>query len=557
MRLRVIGLLGGIFVLLGGIAWNLQLQADNERGAYNSPQEENSPVFAYSRRIRSPASSDYIESTMESESALRLTEAVTSDFPSSKPTESKSAPVASKPAESKSTPVASKPTESKSTPVASKPTESKSTPVASKPAENKSTPVASKPTESKSTPVASKPTENKSTPVASKPTESKSAPVASKPTESKSAPVASKPTESKSAPVASKPTESKSTPVASKPTESKSTPVASKPTESKSAPVASKPAESKSTPVASKPTESKSTPVASKPTESKSAPVASKPAENKSTPVASKPTESKSTPVRVSTPTTPSSKDNDSKDVSVHPSKVGVVPVVRVPTVSAQTGVVFHVDIAERGWVLITNVTGRLQILERLLLDNNMTRYTLRAIESGEYSLEFSRQLPTSYEKKEVKLVITPYQLTSKEESQPLSDVDRAIERAMTLEEMIRESSSAREIQAITNQIHDARDTLSKTDLKKAFDLVWQERVYQLLATELGETFVTRFKADPVSAEVLYRLGQIYEAQGEDRDLRRSYNYYRRVFEQYPITQYSRLSKERMDHLDRFFFYIQ
>ncbi|NIZ47083.1 hypothetical protein PVA44_02565 [Entomospira nematocerorum] len=524
MRLRIIGLLGGVFFLLGGIAWNLQIQSENssQKGLQSFlDQEINSPVFTYSRRIRSPSSSQYIAESMESESALRLTNVVEEGMP-----------------------------------VANKPAESKSVPVASKPAESKSAPVASKPVESKSAPVASKPAESKSAPVASKPAESKSAPVASKPVESKSAPVSSKPAESKSAPVASKPAESKSAPVASKPAASKSAPVASKPAASKSAPVASKPAESKSAPIASKPVESKSAPVASKPAESKSAPIASKPAESKSAPIASKPAESKTDAVRVATPSLSQSPQKVKERSSSVTTELRPI-VSGVHTVEAQTGIVFHIDIAERGWVLITNVTGRLQVLERSLLENNMTRYTLRAIESGEYILEFSRQLPASYEKKDVKLIVSPYQVTSNKESQNIRELDEVVDRAMTLEEIIRQSSSSHEIGMLTSQLYEARTTLSQADLKKAFDLVWQEKVYRLLATELGETFVTRFKADPVSAEVLYRLGQIYEVQGDDRDLRRSYNYYRRVFEQYPITQYSRLSKERMDYLDRFFFYIQ
>jgi TPR repeat protein len=205
--------------------------------------------------------------------------------------------------------------------------------------------------------------------------------------------------------------------------------------------------------------------------------------------------------------------------------------------------------------VLMSDVAGRLQIMERTTLANNSTRYTMRASQAGRYRLEFSRQLPTGYEKKEVELVIEPYRVQSPATASVVNSEDSL--RAMSAEERLKRAKSEQDVAPLVVWLQQAKQQLPVSELKQVFDLLWQERVYAKLALELGDAFVVRFKNDPMSAQVLYRMAQLYEGQGQERDLRRAYNYYRRVFEEYPITPYSRLSKERMDYLDRFFFQIQ
>ncbi|NIZ18409.1 hypothetical protein [Entomospira culicis] len=581
MRRKLVGFLGAVVLLLGGVHLGLQMQAPQKIDDY--PMIAQNPVALMSTESRgmrsaNPAMLD-TQSIEQAEVINRLqgergetaspdsspTPKVTpkKELPSSTPAKpTTSTPSASKPSTNQGTPPAEKKPTTSPAPKVTTPSASSNPPKTNTPAKPAaSTPATPNPpaNTSPTTPPKQNPSTNQGTPPAEKKPTTPPAPKATTPSASSNPPKANTPAKpsTPAKPTASTPTTpnppantSPTTPSKQNSSSNQGTPPAEKKPTTPPAPKATTPSASGNPPKASTPAKP-STPAKS----TASTPSASNPSTNQGTPPSSSASGNPTSklPVRVITPPATATPPTTA---SPPPAESTQTPAPQNHLVRSQTGLFFNIDLTERGWVLITNVTGRLQVVERTMLENNATRYTLRAMESGSYTLEFSRQLPSGYEKREVTVVIDPYR-TSTASPAPQSAPSSEVQAAMTLEEIIYQSQSAQAIAAQAQALREQKNTLGQAELKRAFDLLWQEQIYHLLATELGETFVARFRADPVSAEVLYRLAQIFENHTQARDLRRSYNYYRRVFEEYPITPYSRLSKERMDHLDRFFFQIQ
>ncbi len=95
--------------------------------------------------------------------------------------------------------------------------------------------------------------------------------------------------------------------------------------------------------------------------------------------------------------------------------------------------------------------------------------------------------------------------------------------------------------------------TLEEKDLKDTFDALRKNPADQNTAIKVGETFLQRFGRSNLVAEILYYLGQIYETQGPNVDRQKAYDYYSRAYNDYPISPYSRKSKERMNYLEQFY----
>ena len=95
--------------------------------------------------------------------------------------------------------------------------------------------------------------------------------------------------------------------------------------------------------------------------------------------------------------------------------------------------------------------------------------------------------------------------------------------------------------------------TLEEKELKDTFDALRKNPADQNTAIKVGETFLQRFGKSNLAAEVLYYLGQIYETQGPNVDRQKAYDYYSRAYNDYPISPYSRKSKERMNYLEQFY----
>ena len=95
--------------------------------------------------------------------------------------------------------------------------------------------------------------------------------------------------------------------------------------------------------------------------------------------------------------------------------------------------------------------------------------------------------------------------------------------------------------------------TLEEKELKDTFDALRNNPADQNTAIKVGETFLQRFGKSNLAAEILYYLGQIYETQGPNVDRQKAYDYYSRAYNDYPISPYSRKSKERMNYLEQFY----
>lgn len=94
---------------------------------------------------------------------------------------------------------------------------------------------------------------------------------------------------------------------------------------------------------------------------------------------------------------------------------------------------------------------------------------------------------------------------------------------------------------------------LEEKELKDTFDALRQNPADQNTAIKVGETFLQKFGKSNLAAEVLYYLGQFYETQGPNVDRQKAYDYYSRAYNDYPISPYSRKSKERMNYLEQFY----
>ncbi len=96
-------------------------------------------------------------------------------------------------------------------------------------------------------------------------------------------------------------------------------------------------------------------------------------------------------------------------------------------------------------------------------------------------------------------------------------------------------------------------NNLEEKQLKDTFDALRSNPNDQASAIKVGEAFLQRFGRSNLAAEVLYYLGQIYETQGPNVDRQKAYDYYSRAYNDYPISPYSRKSKERMNYLEQFY----
>ncbi len=77
------------------------------------------------------------------------------------------------------------------------------------------------------------------------------------------------------------------------------------------------------------------------------------------------------------------------------------------------------------------------------------------------------------------------------------------------------------------------------------------------LTYELLTEYVSGFPGGVFLDEVYFLFGQLFEGESPYRDLERSREYYLRVYEEFPISDFSEEAGERVKYLERYFFYIR
>ncbi|GAI80832.1 unnamed protein product, partial [marine sediment metagenome] len=77
------------------------------------------------------------------------------------------------------------------------------------------------------------------------------------------------------------------------------------------------------------------------------------------------------------------------------------------------------------------------------------------------------------------------------------------------------------------------------------------------LTYELLTEYVSQFPGGVFLDEVYFLFGQLFEGESTYRDLERSREYYLRVYEEFPISDFSEEARERVKYLERYFFYIR
>ncbi len=77
------------------------------------------------------------------------------------------------------------------------------------------------------------------------------------------------------------------------------------------------------------------------------------------------------------------------------------------------------------------------------------------------------------------------------------------------------------------------------------------------LTCRLLTEYVSRFPGGVFLDEVYFLFGRLYEGESLYRDLERSREYYLRVYEEFPLSNFNEEAGERVRYLDRYFFYIR
>lgn len=115
------------------------------------------------------------------------------------------------------------------------------------------------------------------------------------------------------------------------------------------------------------------------------------------------------------------------------------------------------------------------------------------------------------------------------------------------------ETKPATPVQVPTEISDQELANMSEKDMKTVFDALKANPNRMMEAARIGDAFIQKFRKSNLSAEVLYNLGQLFEQPSPNVDRQKAYNYYSQAYDNYPISPYSRLSKERMSYLEQFY----
>ena len=77
------------------------------------------------------------------------------------------------------------------------------------------------------------------------------------------------------------------------------------------------------------------------------------------------------------------------------------------------------------------------------------------------------------------------------------------------------------------------------------------------LAFDLLSEYLRRYPRGAGMDRALFQLAQLYELESPLRDVRRAREYYRKVYEGYPESEYAAEARNRILYLDRYFFHVQ
>ena len=73
---------------------------------------------------------------------------------------------------------------------------------------------------------------------------------------------------------------------------------------------------------------------------------------------------------------------------------------------------------------------------------------------------------------------------------------------------------------------------------------------------KLTEIFLTRYPNSDLLDEVLYLLGNLYEKNTDYRDFKKAVNVYKRLYNEFPESNFFDLANDRIKYINRYFFHI-
>jgi hypothetical protein len=223
------------------------------------------------------------------------------------------------------------------------------------------------------------------------------------------------------------------------------------------------------------------------------------------------------------------------------------------------------VTMADNSWYPLNNTPdNNLQFIRKEYAQDGSVRFIFKALKTGQYNLDFRRNGPFGVEDIRVIINVADGRLptsTLPKEGDTLDnstivpdmvgDINDFIANAIINNDSATLKKRANEV-LVASQL----PQMSRDEFVNLLRFTTQKAELVDLSGQLINVFLQRFPFANEGAEFLYRLGQLYEADNDIRNFDRSYSYYNRVFNDYPISPYSRLSKERMDFLNRFYIRI-
>lgn len=198
------------------------------------------------------------------------------------------------------------------------------------------------------------------------------------------------------------------------------------------------------------------------------------------------------------------------------------------------------------GWIFNGGQSekGTMAVNEDRVYTGEKTIFTFSFPESGSYTLSFQRQdLDSGDVKRKLAYV------------EVVNDGSR-IEN----EDIFQQTSNSDEYEQFTNEHGNPEDKLTNLSedqinaiLESAEenpDISYRDRI------DILDYLVTYYGTGPRGAEYYYRLAQILEQQGRYQDIHQSYDLYNFVSDNFPLSMYSRLSRDRIRYLERHYFRI-
>ncbi|MCL2520926.1 MAG: hypothetical protein FWE37_08030, partial [Spirochaetaceae bacterium] len=271
-------------------------------------------------------------------------------------------------------------------------------------------------------------------------------------------------------------------------------------------------------------------------------------------------------PAVVQPPVTPPvTTQTETETVEPPPIRIAPPPPVPAPqtmTVTAPVGETVAITLSDASWY--PAVSALPLALEFLRKDHNTqtgeASFIFRARQAGTYQLAFRRNLPNGIEEIVVTLVIA--------EAVPApSALPPAIPETAAPPQVVQPDSGSFIEAAINNNTPQTLLSRQNEVIAAAATMTAGELAYLLryttnqtelidLSDELLQSFIRRFPNNNDAAELLFRLGQFFENNDSRRNMQRAYSFYQQAYQNYPLSPFSRLSRERMDFLNRFFIRI-